>query len=94
MKEGTDNYELAHKLGSYEAVKPKEIITKFAYTVEEEKEATELANVLDSYVREKVALWCTGAADVDKEWDSYLKELDNIGLQRYLEITQAAYDRN
>lgn len=94
MKEGTDNYELAHKLGSYEAVKPEEIITKFAYTVEEEKEATELANVLDSYVREKVALWCTGAADVDKEWDSYLKELDNIGLQRYLEITQAAYDRN
>lgn len=93
MKEGTDNYEMAYKLGSYEAVKPKEIITEFAYTADEEKEATELANSLDAYVREKVALWCTGAADVDKEWDSYLQELDNIGLSRYLEITQAAYDR-
>ncbi len=94
MKEGTDNYELAYKLGSYEAVKPEEILTKFAYTMEEEKEATEIANSLNSYVREKIALWCTGAADVDKEWDSYLQELENIGLSRYLEITQAAYDRN
>ena len=94
MTEGSDNYEMAYKLGSYEAVKPKEIITKFAYTVEEEKEVTEIANSLNSYVREKVALWCTGREDVDKAWDSYLQELENIGLSRYLEITQAAYDRN
>lgn len=93
MEEGTDNYELSNTLGNYEAVKPDEIITEFRYTAEEEKEATELANSLDSYVREKIALWCTGAADVDKEWDSYLQELENIGLSRYLEIAQAAYDR-
>ena len=94
MTEGSDNYEMAYKLGSYEAVKPKEIITKFAYTVEEEKEVTEIANSLNSYVREKIALWCTGAEDVDKAWDSYLQELENIGLSKYLEMTQAAYDRN
>lgn len=94
MTEGSDNYEMAYRLGSYEAVKPSEIIMKFAYTVEEEKEATEIANSLNSYVREKVALWCTGREDVDKAWDSYLQELESIGLSRYLEITQAAYDRN
>lgn len=93
MTEGSDNYEMAYKLGSYEAVKPQEIITKFAYTVDEEKEATEIANSLDTYVREKIALWCTGAEDVDKVWDNYLQELENIGLSKYLEITQAAYDR-
>lgn len=93
MTPGSDNYEMAFKLGSYEAVKPKEIITKFPYTVDEEKEATEIANSLNSYVREKIALWCTGAEDVDKAWDSYLKELENIGLSKYLEITQAAYDK-
>lgn len=93
MTEGSDNYEMAYKLGSYEAVKPKEVITKFPYTVDEEKEVTEIANSLNSYVREKIALWCTGAEDVDKAWDNYLKELENIGLSKYLEITQAAYDR-
>jgi putative aldouronate transport system substrate-binding protein len=31
---------------------------------------------------------------VEKEWDSYLKELDRLGLQDWLEIKQAGYDRN
>ena len=84
---------MALKPGSHEGGQPQENITKLSYTVDEEKEATEIANSLNSYVREKIALWCTGAEDVDKAWDSYLKELENIGLSKYLEITQAAYDR-
>ena len=32
------------------------------------------------------------AADVDAEWEDYLSELDKIGLPRYLELTQEAYD--
>ena len=31
--------------------------------------------------------------NIDAEWDTYLSELDNMGLQRWLEIKQAAYDR-
>ena len=30
---------------------------------------------------------------LDNDWDTYLKELENIGLSRLLEIYQAAYDR-
>ena len=55
-------------------------------------EATELTNALTEYVKEKIALWCSGAADVDAEWEDYLKELDKIGLPRYLELAQEAYD--
>lgn len=31
---------------------------------------------------------------VDQEWDAYLKELDRLGLQEWLQIKQAGYDRN
>lgn len=31
---------------------------------------------------------------IDQEWDAYLKELDRLGLQEWLQIKQAGYDRN
>ena len=91
-KEGDYNLELAAKLGDYEAVRPAELITKIKYSADVQAEATELTNALIDYVREKMALWITGAADVDAEWEDYLSELDKIGLPRYLELTQEAYD--
>ena len=87
---GTD--EVSKKLHFYEAVRPEEIITKIKYSAETQDEATELANSLESYVNEKVAAWCTGAADIDKEWDSYVKDLEKIGLSRYLELAQEGYE--
>lgn len=92
VQEGDYNLELAAKLASYEAVKPAEVIAKIKYSAEVQVEASELANALWNYVTEKMALWITGAADVDAEWEDYLSELDKIGLPRYLELTQEAYD--
>lgn len=93
LKEGTANYELAQKLSLYEAVRTKEPIGKIPYTNDELAEATEISSSLNTYVKEKIALWCTGASDVDADWDNYLRELEGIGLSRYLTITQEAYDR-
>ena len=92
VQEGDYNLELAAKLASYEAVKPAEVIAKIKYSAEVQVEASELSNALWKYVTEKTALWITGAADVDAEWEDYLSELDKIGLPRYLELTQEAYD--
>ena len=30
---------------------------------------------------------------LENDWQSYLDELDAIGLERYIEISQQAYDR-
>ena len=40
-----------------------------------------------------MARFATGDMDLDKDWDSYLKELDNMGLEKYISISQTAYDR-
>ena len=38
-------------------------------------------------------LFVIGEKNADKEWDSYLKELDNMGANQLLDETQKAYDR-
>ena len=34
----------------------------------------------------------TGVKDIDAEWDTYKSTLENVGLSRYLELLQVAYD--
>ena len=50
-------------------------------------------NVMDTQ-KEYMVQFITGAKDIDAEWDSYLKALDNVGLARYLELLQKAYDES
>lgn len=40
-----------------------------------------------------MALFILGTRDLEKDWDSYLKEFDVMNLDRLIEIRQAAYDR-
>jgi len=56
-------------------------------------EISEFESNLVSYYQEMMAKFIRGEASLDNDWDAYLKELDKIGLKRYLEIYQEAYDR-
>ncbi len=57
-------------------------------------EVTEIQTTMNDYVREMIARFITGDANInsDAEWNNYLAELDAIGLDRYLEIMQETYD--
>lgn len=92
-EKGNSNAELAKKLLDYEKYAPEEKLAPFKYSTESLREATELQNSLEGYVKERLALWLTGAADVEKEWKDYLAQLEKLGLSRYLELAQQAYDR-
>ncbi len=46
-----------------------------------------------SYVKEMFALWVTGERDVDADWDSYIAELESLGVKEYIAAYQAYYDR-
>ena len=48
---------------------------------------------INTYVLEMTARFVTGELDVDKEWDKYVKTLDDMGLKRYMELNQVAWDR-
>jgi putative aldouronate transport system substrate-binding protein len=58
--------------------------------------ATELATLqtnLDNYVQQNALQFVTGSKNIDTDWDSYVKGLDGLGLKRFLEIQQNAYDK-
>ena len=88
-----NTYDQGDYLEVAERIKPKETISKIKYaTLDEQVEAEEIASELKSYVYEKMAGWFTGVSDVEADWDAYLAELEAIGLSRYLELSQKAWN--
>ena len=68
------------------------VLPPLSFDTDVAAEYTELQTALQSYVDEMIVRFITGDADLNTQWNSYLSELDRIGLRRYLEITQRAYD--
>lgn len=48
---------------------------------------------LDKYIEEARIRFITGDMNLDDDWDRYIKNLDNIGLSKYIQTYQRAYDR-
>ncbi len=63
------------------------------YTEEEASERSTLAADISAYLRTMKASFIMGEMDIDANWDSYLAELESMGLNELLAIEQAAYDR-
>ncbi len=61
-------------------------------TNEQATEIADLSKTVNDYVEEMLARFVTGDADVEKEWDTYLKTLDSMNLKRLITIYQEAYD--
>ncbi len=62
-------------------------------TQEESTERAALYADMSTCVKENTAKFISGALDIEQNWDSYIAELEQHGVQRAIEITQAAYDR-
>lgn len=71
-------------------------------TILRNKEQADLLTVertnCDNFIKEKRSQFClgTGGADPadDAQWESYLKELDTMGLQAYIQQNQEIYNQN
>jgi len=72
---------------------PDQVLPLLSMKPEDSAEYSELKVGVNEYMKESIARFITGEMDVDDDWNSYLKELDQISLQRYVEMTQSAYDR-
>ena len=83
-------YDTVGKLQGYI---PDEVAGMIVYTVDENTQIAEISSNITSYCKECKTLFIIGDMDLDSDWDSYLAELDKLGLQEYLEVTQNAYTR-
>lgn len=69
------------------------VVPPLSLTRDETSEISNIRTMIDDYVEEYMALFCLGNKDVDTEWDSYVKQFEVLGLEKMLEVYQAAYDR-
>ncbi len=72
---------------------PDKVVKTLIYTEEEQNAIADISASINGYIKEAIALFCTGAMDIEKDWDSYVHNLESIGLDEYLKTAQAAYDR-
>lgn len=68
-----------------------EAVPELIMGIDDSQEYTELKNLIVNYVNENLALFALGDKSID-EWDAYVSELDNMGVARYVELAQSAYD--
>ena len=63
------------------------------YTSDESQERATLYNDISLYLANAKAQFITGEMDIDADWETHVNTLNQMGLERILEIEQAAYDR-
>jgi len=61
------------------------------YSKAENDELLMIQTELNSFAAQKAAQWMVNGG-WEKDWDSYLRQLESIGLSRVLQIAQKAYD--
>jgi putative aldouronate transport system substrate-binding protein len=61
------------------------------------EEGTEIAMLttnINTYVEESIAKFVVGDLNIDRDWTTFQNNLKNLGLDRYLQIIQNAYDNS
>ncbi|MFB9276511.1 extracellular solute-binding protein [Cohnella cellulosilytica] len=99
--QGTDIYDSANyerrlyeATLKYEGHEPPELFPIWSLWVDPATldESSILQTNIRNYIEQNALQFVTGNKDLDKDWDSYVKGLENLKLGRYLEILQSAYD--
>ncbi|ONI44481.1 hypothetical protein AN641_06770 [Candidatus Epulonipiscioides gigas] len=73
---------------------PATIMPKVAFTTEESRVIVDTTTNMNMYIDQVTAEFVTGTRDIDAGWDEYINTLNSQGLQSYIDVNQAAYDRN
>ena len=68
-------------------------VDRTSHTYQEMAEIRDLKPQINSFVEESLALFVMGQRSIERDWDAYIQELNRMGLQRYIQLTQAGYER-
>ena len=67
-------------------------VPPLVFTKDQSKQFGELNTTVFNSADEWFANFVSGKKDVDKDWDAYVKNLKDSGLDKFLGIYQTAYD--
>lgn len=73
--------------------KPAKLMPQLKYTVEDTEMLMDAMTTIPDFVKQAIAEFTTGTRDIETGWEQYLAELDSMGLQELISVSQATYDR-
>lgn len=73
--------------------KPEKLLPPLKFTQEDTDMLIDALTNIPDFVKQAIAEFTTGTRDIEAGWDQYLAELDSMGLQQLIEISQDTYDR-
>jgi putative aldouronate transport system substrate-binding protein len=77
----------------YKPFLEKEVMPQLWLTAANARRAADLQTAISTYVLQKQAEWVSGQADIDREWDTYVAQLNRLGLQELLQLKRGAVRR-
>lgn len=86
-------YEISKDVYAPYAFPAERQVPPLVFTDEVANEVTDLENTISNYMHTMTARFITDDVDLDSGWDNYLSTLQSIGLERYIELYQTAYDQ-
>jgi len=69
------------------------IVPVLIYNEEQSAQLVDIQAPLNTFVTESLARFTVGDLCVENDWDWYVRELEVMGLERLLELMQAAFDQ-
>ncbi|CAK4858142.1 unnamed protein product [Aphanomyces euteiches] len=93
---GADGYErrLFQATKLYDGKEAKEVFPHWALWVDPNHadEVNMMQTNIKDYIDQNALQFVTGAKNLDKDWDTYVKGLDALNIKRYIELMQASLD--
>ena len=77
----------------HNGVLPEQLFVDPVYTLEEKDQYNDIISTVQTYVKEMIASFATGAKDPVADWDEYVAQCEAAGLQDWLKVAQAYWDR-
>ncbi len=68
------------------------VLPPLYFTEEQAQQVADLETSIITYVDESFARAITGQMNLEMDWESYLANLDSVGIAQYLQLYQDAYD--
>ena len=76
----------------YEPFKHDDVLPSLFYSEQQARELAQVEAVLKDFIVQSMIQFITGDRSLDSDWESYLEELERIGIDQFVSINQAAYD--
>ena len=92
---GNTQYQVTQAVPYYRGREPEHVVGTLIFTTDEADAISDSTTTIIDYVDESIARFITGDLDIDDDaaWQSYLDELEQMGLSDLLAVYQAAYTR-